>query len=104
MLVVSKRLLEKLFHSRSDTSKRTDKILYYYNVFCNKFQKEGFRRALHEGEDEFLSRVKRQFPSSAREAEMITNSYQQIRYNNLTSMKYKNNFIQVVKDFKVIKD
>ena len=89
---------------RSDTNKRTDKILYYYNVFCNKFQKEGFRRELHEGEDEFLSRVKRQFPSSAREAEMITNSYQQIRYNNLTSMKYKNNFIQVVKDFKVIKD
>lgn len=93
-----------LFMLRSSTNKQNDKTLYYYNVFCKKLKKEGLSREEHEGENEFLTRIQHQFPSSARTAEIITNSYQQIRYNNQKNARYLNSFIRVVKDFRVIKN
>ena len=91
-----------MFRTRID--KNTDKILYYYNVFCNKFKNAGLKREQHEGENDFLNRIKQHFPRSARAAEIITSSYQQIRYNDQNDTRYKKNFIRVVKNFKVIKN
>ena len=87
---------------RTGTPKNKDKALYYYNAFCSKFIAAGLIREHHEGENDFLTRIKQQFPHSARAAEIITNSYQQIRYNNRTDLSYQKNFIRVVKNFKVI--
>jgi len=87
---------------RSSNRKCEDKILRFYNRFCNKFKNAGLIRETHEGENEFLDRIKNHFPGSARAAETITTSYQQIRYNNQTDSRYQENFIEVVKNFKVI--
>ena len=87
---------------RTGSPKNKDKALHYYNAFCRKLESKGLIREHHEGEDDFLTRIKQQFPHSARAAEIITNSYQQIRYNNRTDLRYQKNFIRVVKDFKVI--
>lgn len=91
------------FMLRRDSNKNLDKPLYYYNVFCNKLKSAGLDRYRHEGEQEFLNKIKQTFPASARAAEIITNSYQQIRYNELQNKHYQQNFIRAVKDFRIIK-
>lgn len=87
---------------RTRSSKNTDIILFYYNTFCMKFKKAGLMREQHEGENEFLHRIENHFPSSAGAAEIITKSYQQIRYNDQRDTRYLKNFIRIVKNFKLI--
>jgi len=91
------------FMLRRGTDNKLDKPLYYYNVFCDKFRRAGLERYRHEGEQDFLGRIKQSFPTSARAAEIITNSYQQIRYNDHPDERYKKNFFRIAKNFRVAK-
>ena len=91
------------FLLRKRSIKNTDKILFYYNDFCNKFKSQGLTRKPHESENEFLYKIKQLLPDHARQAEIITNKYLQIRYNEQTGKRYIDNFIRIVKGFKLQK-
>lgn len=79
----------------------SDEALLYYRRFCDKLARAGLTRAHNEGEFEFLRRIEAEIPSVARSAEIITNSYLQIRYNEKRDERYLKNFIRAVKDFRV---
>lgn len=85
---------------RDSSNKNLNIILYYYLLFCAKCKKQGVSRHFYEGENDYLNRVKLALPDYAKQAQIITEHYQQIRYNNRSHKSYKNRFITAVKNFK----
>jgi transglutaminase-like putative cysteine protease len=88
-----------VFRRSHDVTK--DKARYYYDVFCNKFEKAGLAREPYESAREYLVRITSMFPSVEGKAAMIINYYQELRYGCDSNEERMKQFVHCVKQFKV---
>jgi hypothetical protein len=82
---------------------KTDRVRYYYDVFCNKFAKAGIERRSSEAAGEFLQRIRQSKPAVAGVAARIIDDYQQLRYGPAADVELMAQFSQAVRKFRVRK-
>ncbi len=82
---------------------KTDRVRYYYDVFCNKFAKAGIKRRSSEAAGEFLQRIRHSKPAVAGAAARIIDDYQQLRYGPAADVELLAQFSQAVRKFRVRK-
>jgi len=80
---------------------KTDRVRYYFDVFCNKFAKAGIERRSSEAAAEFLQRIRRAKPAAAAAAARIIDDYQQLRYGPTPDRERLARYIRLVKRFSV---
>lgn len=84
-----------------DRKNKRDAAVYYYGLFCHKFEKAGLIKSNSESASDFLQRIVQTFPASKQKAGLITRYYQQIRYGGDDSDNRKKQLIEAVKLFKI---
>ena len=80
---------------------KRDVAVYYYDVFCRKFEKAGLIKKTTESADEFLLRILQRYPEFKTKAAFITRVYQRIRYGDIDNDHQKKQYILAVKRFRI---
>lgn len=81
--------------------KKIEPALLWYNKFINKLNKAGMKIALSEGPQSIAQRANNKFPHHRNQINTIINLYLQLRYNNQTSKSSLNQFIILIKQFRL---
>jgi len=84
-------------------SVETDRVQYYYNIFCRKLQVYGIVRELHEGPLDFEKRLMKQpFSISAKDdIKSIIRVYRALHYGNQNNSNLMKSYMKKVKAFKL---
>lgn len=93
--------LVALWVFRRSPERKNDMARFYYDMFCSKLEKAGLGRKPYEGPREYLARISGLFPALGNKAEMIINSYQDIRYGDEHNEDKRKQFVRCVKQFSV---
>ena len=80
---------------------KTDRVRYYFDVFCNKFAKAGIEHRSSEAAGEFLQRIRRSKPAYAGPAARIIDDYQRLRYGPAPDSERLARYIRLVKQLRV---
>lgn len=81
-----------------------DRVQHYYNIFCQKLQRYGIQRQLHEGPVDFESRLYDELTLTEKNRNDVTfvfKAYRTLHYGNLLNRKITEQYIKKIKTFKL---